>query len=161
MDVVVVSDDEQPQPELAGVVAALPRQVRRKRFVYQDFDDAVFPAGKDSVGDDVEMLRWATREYQANKGLRLGDFRSPKMTAVGWIHVGQCVRHVQCHTGNGSYFQFIGQVVVDPPCYRLQVRNLKNALTRFRENDLRTVSPLASDAQTIGRKAGLALRQQA
>ena len=98
-----------------------PPSKTRPRFQYTLLEEYPLPLPAADEDDPLDVLRTRVFRWAKDRGRKLGDFRSPQWTSRGYVLVGKCVKHTDCHAGKGRHFKFRGGQAENLRTYILSV----------------------------------------
>ena len=98
-----------------------PPSKTRPRFQYTLLEEYPLPLPAADEDDPLDVLRTRVFRWAEDRGRKLGDFRSPQWTSRGYVLVGKCVKHTDCHAGKGRHFKFRGGQAENLRTYILSV----------------------------------------
>ena len=98
-----------------------PPSKTRPRFQYTLLEEYPLPLPAADEDDPLDVLRTRVFRWAKDRGRKLGDFRSPQWTSRGYVLVGKCVKHTDCHAGKGRHFKFHGGQAENLRTYILSV----------------------------------------
>eukprot|EP00439_Symbiodinium_sp_Y106_P074415 s166_g14.t1 len=98
-----------------------PPSKTRPRFQHTLLEEYLLPLPAADEDDPLDVLRTRIFRWAKDRGRKLGDFRSPQWTSRGYVLVGKCVKHTDCHAGKGRHFKFHGGQAENLRTYILSV----------------------------------------
>ena len=94
---------------------------RRPRFQYTLLEEYPLPLPAADEEDPLDVLRTRAFRWAEDRSQAVGDFRSPQWTSEGYVLVGKCMKHADCHAGKGRFFKFHGGQAENLRTYILSV----------------------------------------
>ncbi|CAE7483740.1 elf1 [Symbiodinium sp. CCMP2592] len=90
-------------------------------FQYTLLEEYPLPLPAADEDDPLDVLRTSVFRWAKDRGRKLGVFRSPQWPSKGYVLVGKCVKHTDCHAGKGRHFKFHGGQAENLRTYILSV----------------------------------------